>query len=124
MKRAFAFTNYLKMNLLLLTLLLLISPTFAQTALQRFVNHPALKHASVGIAVTDLETGRRIVSHNGEQSLTPASVLKLITTATAIEAFGENYRYKTDVALDAGDPSRILVIGSGDPTLGSEAFDD
>ncbi|MBF6627478.1 MAG: D-alanyl-D-alanine carboxypeptidase/D-alanyl-D-alanine-endopeptidase [Proteiniphilum sp.] len=124
MKRAFAFTNYLKMNLLLLTLLLLVSPSLAQTALQRFVTHPALKHASVGISVTDLETGRSIVSHNGEQSLTPASVLKLITTATAVETLGENFRYKTDIGLDAGNPSRILVIGSGDPTLGSEAFND
>ena len=124
MKRTFVLSEYYKKSLLLLTLLLFVSPTFAQTALQRFVTHPALKHASVGISVTDLETGRSIVSHNGEQSLTPASVLKLITTATAIETLGENYRYKTDVAIDAGDPTRILVIGSGDPTLGSEAFDD
>jgi len=124
MKRGSASSTNLKMSFLVITLLLFVSPTIAQTALQRLITHPALKHASVGVAVTDLETGRRIVSHNGELSLTPASVLKLITTATAIESFGENYRYKTDVALDAGDPSRILVIGSGDPTLGSEAFDD
>ncbi|MBK5195430.1 MAG: D-alanyl-D-alanine carboxypeptidase, partial [Proteiniphilum sp.] len=124
MKRGSASSTNLKKSLLVITLLLFVSPAIAQTALQRFVTHPALKHASVGVSVTDLETGRRIVSHNGELSLTPASVLKLITTATAIETFGENYRYKTDVALDAGDPSRILVIGSGDPTLGSEAFDD
>jgi len=124
MKRAFRLSKHSKKSILFLTLLLLVSSSFAQTALQRFITHPALKHASVGITVTDLETGKKIVSHNGELSLTPASVLKLITTATAIETFGENYRYKTDVALDAGDPSYILVIGSGDPTLGSEAFDD
>lgn len=124
MKRAFTSSKHSKKSILFLSLLLLVSPTFAQSALQRFITHPALKHASVGISVTDLETGRSIVSHNAELSLTPASVLKLITTATAIETFGENYRYKTDVALDTADPSRILVIGSGDPTLGSEAFDD
>lgn len=116
--------EYFKTTLLLLTMLLSLSPTSAQTALQRFVTHPALKHASVGISVTDLETGRCIVSHNSEQSLTPASLLKLITTATALETLGENYRYMTDVALDAVDSSRIVVIGSGDPTLGSEAFGD
>lgn len=95
---------------------------YSQTALQHFINHPALKHASVGVSVVELEGGKNIVSHDAEKSLTPASTLKLITTATALETLGENYRYKTEVALDADDPLRILVFGAGDPTLGSEAF--
>lgn len=95
---------------------------FPQTSLQRFVNHPSLKHASVGVSVVELESGKSILAHDAEKSLTPASVLKLITTATALEVLGENYRYRTEVGLDANDPSRILVMGSGDPTLGSEVF--
>lgn len=95
---------------------------FSQSALQRFINNPALKHASVGVCVTDLATGKTIISHDADKSLTPASVMKLVTTATALEVLGDNYRYKTDVAIDATNASRILVIGSGDPTLGSEVF--
>jgi D-alanyl-D-alanine carboxypeptidase, serine-type, PBP4 family len=114
----------MKPNLLLSVLLFSVSFAYSQTGLQNFINHPALKHASVGVSVTDLETGKSLVSHDAGKSLTPASVLKLITTATAIETFGENYRYKTDIALDADNPSRLLIIGSGDPTLGSEAFND
>lgn len=108
----------------ILAALLFLGTGFAspQTPLQRFMNHPSLKHASVGISVVDLESGKEIVTLDAEKSLTPASTLKLITTATALEILGENYRYKTDVALDADDPSRILVFGAGDPTLGSEAF--
>lgn len=124
MKRTSKSSGQSKKSLLLFILLLFVNYAFTQTALQRFITHPALRHASVGISVVDLETGRQIVSHNQELSLTPASILKLITTATAVEALGENYRYKTDVALDADDPTRILIIGSGDPTLGSEAFND
>ena len=124
MKRTSKSSGQSKKSLLLFILLLFVNYAFTQTALQRFITHPALRHASVGISVVDLETGRPIVSHNQELSLTPASVVKLITTATAVEALGENYRYKTDVALDADDPTRILIIGSGDPTLGSEAFND
>src|SRR5690554_9487 len=105
-----------------LLFLFLAGFVYPQTSLQRFVNHPALKHASVGVSVVELESGKSIVSHDAEKSLTPASILKLITTATALEIFGENYRYKTEVALDADNPSRILVLGSGDPTLGSEVF--
>lgn len=114
----------MKRHLYIIVLLFSASFSFAQPALEQFVNHPALKHASVGVSVTDMETGRSILSHNSERSLTPASVLKVITTATALEMLGEHYRYKTEVALDANDPTRILVIGAGDPTLGSEAFGD
>lgn len=106
------------------TILLMFASTiaFTQPALQKIINNPSLKHASVGISVVDISTGRSIVSLDAEKSLTPASVLKLITTATAIDVLGENYRYTTDVALDANDKTRILIIGSGDPTLGSEVF--
>lgn len=97
---------------------------YSQTAIQRFINNPALKHASVGVQVTDLKTGKTIVSHDAQKSLTPASVTKIITSATALELLGENYRYATRVALDENDPLRILVLGSGDPTLGSDAFGD
>lgn len=97
---------------------------YSQQNVQNVVNNPLLRHASVGISVVDITTGKSIVSHNAEKSLTPASVLKLVTTATALETLGDNYRYSTEVALDVDDPSRILVIGSGDPTLGSEVFSE
>ena len=96
--------------------------SFSQPSVQQIINNLALKHASVGISVVDLSTGKSVVSHDSEKSLTPASVLKLITTATVIEALGENFRYRTDVALDTEDATRILILGSGDPTLGSEVF--
>src|SRR5690554_3514320 len=99
---------------------LLTGFVYSQTSLQRFVNHPALKHASVGVSVVELESEKVIASHDAHKSLTPASALKLITSATALEVLGENYRYKTEVAIDANNPTRILVLGSGDPTLGSE----
>lgn len=109
-------------NLLFTLFLVLASAGYGQTSLQKFIDHPALKHASVGVSVVDVTTGKPVVENDADKSLTPASVLKLITTATALELLGENYRYKTDVARDADDPTRILVIGSGDPTLASEAF--
>ncbi|MDR1743711.1 MAG: D-alanyl-D-alanine carboxypeptidase/D-alanyl-D-alanine-endopeptidase [Dysgonamonadaceae bacterium] len=96
----------------------------AQTPLQQFLRNPALKHASVGVNVADLSRGKTLLSHNADKSLTPASVQKLITTAVATEILGADFCYTTLVALDKDDPSRILVIGSGDPTLGSSVFDD
>lgn len=94
----------------------------AQPGLQQFINNSALKHASIGVCVKDLSTGKTIVSYNEDKSLTTASIMKLVTTATALELLGPNFRYETTLALDAQDPSKLLVLGSGDPTLGTSVF--
>lgn len=94
----------------------------SQTALQQLLQTPALKHASVGISVKDLSSGKTIVSHNEDKSLTTASIMKLVTTATALELLGPNFRYNTTLAMDAQDASKLLIVGSGDPTLGTSVF--
>ena len=114
----------MKQLLLSFALLLICSLAHSQEALQHFLNNPALRHAAIGVKVTCLRTGQHVVSHNADMSLTPASVLKLITSAVALETFGSDFRYETHVAFDADDQTRILVIGSGDPTLGSDRLDD
>ena len=95
-------------------------------ALKTFLQSPNLKYASVGIQITALETGQPVCSHNANLALTPASTLKLITTASALELLGEKYLYRTSVLRDdsvneqgvlAGN---LYIQGVGDPTLGSE----
>ncbi len=114
----------MKRNFLLAILFLFVSVlVVSQTALQQFVSNPALHHASVGVQVVDLKTGEVVMSHDAKKSLTPASITKVITTATALEVLGDNFRYETRVGVDANNPNRILVIGAGDPSLGSMAFD-
>ncbi|MDD4246086.1 MAG: D-alanyl-D-alanine carboxypeptidase, partial [Dysgonamonadaceae bacterium] len=103
-------------------LLFILLNVYSQPALQQFIQNPALKHASIGVCVKDLTTGKTIVSHNEDKALTTASIMKLVTTATALELLGPNYKYTTTLALDAHDSSRLLLIGSGDPTLGTSAF--
>ncbi len=114
----------MKRFFLLYTSLCVVWLSYSQSPLQQFTNNPALKHASVGVQVTDLKTGKTIVAHDAQKSLTPASVTKVITSATALELLGENYRYTTRIAINDNDPTEILVLGSGDPTLGSDAFGD
>lgn len=108
------FTTILAFSILLVA--------YSQPALQQFIQNPALKHASIGISVKDLTTGKAIVSYNPDKALTTASIMKLVTSATAMELLGPNYRYTTTLALDATDPSRLLIMGSGDPTLGTSMF--
>lgn len=84
---------------------------------------------SIGIYIKDLTTGRVVVSHNASLALTPASVLKAVTTATALEKLGADFRFTTRVAL-AGKPGAdrrswegdLVIFGSADPTLESDQF--
>jgi len=88
-----------------------------------FQNKKEFSHASVGVCVQDMN-GKDIISINKDVSLTPASILKIVTTASALEILGESYKFKTELALDKNQKNRLLIIGYGDPTLGSEYMDD
>ncbi|MBQ7824032.1 MAG: D-alanyl-D-alanine carboxypeptidase/D-alanyl-D-alanine-endopeptidase [Bacteroidaceae bacterium] len=91
-----------------------------------FINHPALKNASVSISVSDLNTGLYQADYNIQQSLVPASTLKLVTTATALDMYGADYRFLTEleysgtITPDGTLQGDIYITGAGDPTLGSE----
>lgn len=94
-----------------------------QAGIQKFINAPGLEHASIGICVKDM-SGERVASHNAEKSYTPASILKVVTTATALEVLGEDYKYQTTLAKDNSQSNRLLIHGYGDPTLGTEYLDN
>jgi serine-type D-Ala-D-Ala carboxypeptidase/endopeptidase (penicillin-binding protein 4) len=82
--------------------------------------------AQWGVLVRSLETGETVYARNAGKMFVPASNMKLVTAAAALEALGPEYRYRTRVATTGevrggtlhGD---LIVIGSGDPTI-SERF--
>lgn len=91
----------------------------------------ALQGASVGIHVEELPSGRILLSQDAGQLLAPASTLKTVTTATALEVLGPDFRfmtvYGTSGIIDRTSgvlEGSLVVRGGGDPTLGSAAFDD
>ncbi|NDW08530.1 D-alanyl-D-alanine carboxypeptidase/D-alanyl-D-alanine-endopeptidase [Dysgonomonas sp. 520] len=92
-------------------------------AIDAFVKTKGLENASLGFCAMD-NTGKILYQHDKQKSLTPASVLKLVTTSTALEVLGSDYRIKTELAVDSLSPSRLLITGYGDPTLGSEYMDE
>ncbi len=98
---------------------------FSQTdpAIEKFTKTPGFENASIGISIKDL-SGNNIASYNKLVSLTPASVLKVLTTATALELLGENYQFVTELSVDKNNPQHLIVHGYGDPTLGSEYLFD
>lgn len=82
------------------------------------------KHALISLYVIDSKTGKVVLDKNSQIGLAPASCLKVITSAAALELLGKDYRYKTELGI-SGDVKdgklngSINVTGYGDPTLGS-----
>ncbi len=85
-----------------------------------------LSRGDVGLWVQDVESGEVLVNYKAERSFMPASNLKIITTATALELLGPDYRYHTKGYYSGKIDSlgvlkgELRVIGSGDPSLGSD----
>ena len=93
-------------------------------AVDQFVKGPQMEHASLGVVVINSETGEKVFELNPEMGLAPASCQKIITSATAMEMLGPDYRYKTVLGYDGTISGGILkgnlyLIGSGDPSFGS-----
>ena len=98
----------------------------AQTppAIERFLGASYMKGASFSFMVKDIQQDSVIHCYDANREVIPASVLKLVTTATALEIFGEQFRFETAIAYDGQIKDSTLhgnlyIIGSGDPTLGS-----
>ena len=77
----------------------------------------APKGAQIGLYVADCDTGEIWYESGAQTPLKPASVMKLFTTAAALDRFGPEFSFKTRVYLCGEE---LLVIGGGDPGLGDE----
>jgi serine-type D-Ala-D-Ala carboxypeptidase/endopeptidase (penicillin-binding protein 4) len=73
-----------------------------------------------GIHVVEVTSGKTVYARNEDRLLLPASNLKILTAAVALERLGQDYRFTTRVIREAaGD---LVLIGSGDPSLSGRVF--
>jgi D-alanyl-D-alanine carboxypeptidase/D-alanyl-D-alanine-endopeptidase (penicillin-binding protein 4) len=103
------------------------APKRVARALEPWLARPELAAAFWGVEVRSLSTGRALLSRNATQAFRPASTMKLVTTAAALDALGPEATLRTTVEtagrLDAlgrvlGD---VYLVGRGDPQIGSRA---
>jgi D-alanyl-D-alanine carboxypeptidase/D-alanyl-D-alanine-endopeptidase (penicillin-binding protein 4) len=98
-----------------------------QQAIQNFKNTKELQSAHIGISIRELNTGKEIISVNSNHSFAPASNLKLLYTLTAIDKFGKNYRFITNL-YQTGKVKNNILNGNlifqpcGDPSFASIRF--
>ena len=86
-----------------------------------------LPDAFWGVYVQNLRTGEVVFAQNADKNLMPASNLKLVTTAAALDALGPHHRFVTRLyfsgtARDSTLRGDLVLRGSGDPSFGSPLF--
>lgn len=116
----------------LILLVLFLPNVFSQRlndAIKSFANDNDFKYGGISVSVVDVESGKLVAGHNSNLGLTPASSLKVITTAAALHYLGDNFRFKTELQYDGEIDENgtlngnLFIKGFGDPTLGSHQFD-
>src|SRR6187549_3491714 len=120
--------RFMKRLFLVAGCLLLVIGSFGQTINQKlqkafvaFEKDSQLKHAISSLYVIDASSGQIVFDKNSQIGLAPASTQKIITSVTAFELLGKDYRYKTDFYLSEkiGSNSIIYIEPSGDQHLGA-----
>ena len=72
--------------------------------------------------VVEADTGRVWAEHTPALALNPASNMKVLTAAVALDRLGPEYRLSTGLygVLNAGRVETLVLRGEGDPALGVE----
>jgi serine-type D-Ala-D-Ala carboxypeptidase/endopeptidase (penicillin-binding protein 4) len=77
-------------------------------------------HDRIGLSVIDLATGKSLVAFDERSARNPASNMKLITAAAAMQELGPAFRMRTAMSgrIEASSVTGGLCLkGGGDPTL-------
>lgn len=94
-----------------------------QVALERLAKWVKSKGGKLHATLLDLEEQSVVVAHRPSEPVNPASNMKLLTAAAALELLGPTRTLRTELRgdLDASGVTRPLVlVGGGDPSLGVE----
>lgn len=92
-----------------------------ETAFDSVKDDPGLTGAAIGFCVLD-SSGEVIYERQGDIAQIPASSLKTLTTATALEVLGPEFRFQTRLGVSEPNEKGIskgdlIIVGGGDPML-------
>lgn len=93
---------------------------------KKLVEDPALRNGSLGLIVVEVGSGKVLAQHQANKTIIPASIQKVLTTATALGILGKDYVFETYLQYDGEIDNQgvlhgnLYITGTGDPTLGSQ----
>ncbi len=91
-------------------------------ALDALLDGRPLARALWGVEIARARTGEVLYARNADRHFVPASNLKLVVTATALDRLGTDYTYRTSVYTNGQIQDGVLrgdliLYGRGDPNL-------
>ncbi|MCX6151921.1 MAG: D-alanyl-D-alanine carboxypeptidase/D-alanyl-D-alanine-endopeptidase [Ignavibacteriales bacterium] len=94
--------------------------------IQENIVSPNFRNGQWSVYAEYTDHQEKIIDLHSEEALAPASCLKLVTTSAALNYLGEDFKYETKLYYDGTINTNgilngnIFIVGSGDPTLGSD----
>ncbi len=116
---------------LILSVVALICIYGQESVLKSMLADTTLTGTSYSICFADAVTGEVVFGFDADRNLASASVMKLYPTAVSLSMLGADYRFTTSVFMSGRFNSRngvldgdVVILGGGDPSLGSAYFSD
>ena len=110
-----------KIILFLITLVFAISGANAQD-ISKTIKTLGINPSALSVSVKDVASGQAVYSFNEKAPMTPASTLKLITSAASIDTLGNDYKFSTKLYKSTNN-DLYFVLG-GDPFLKTSDLED
>ena len=95
-------------------------PVNVQTRLDSLMTDPLLERTQLGLMVYDLSADSALYCYGAQQTLRPASTMKLLTSVTALDLLGSGYAYRTCLYYKGTIAQGVLtgdvwLVGGMDP---------
>lgn len=95
----------------------------------KIMTQPKYKHSSWAIYAKDLTSGQVLYNQRANEMFLPASTTKMFSMAALLNAYGNEYRFKTPVyaigTIENGKlTGDLVIVGQGDLTLGGRQQDN
>ena len=106
-----------KILILLVSLMFTFTSAFAES-INKTLNSLGVNKDTISISVKNVENGNVLYELNEKTQRTPASTLKVITTAASVDTLGNDYKFSTKLYKSTNNDLYIKL--SGDPLLTSD----
>lgn len=95
------------------------------TIISQYLGNSSAENTNVSISIRKISDEKEIFSYQSKMAQPPASTLKLITTGTALDTLGADFRFKTLVKISGQITNGVLdgnivIVPNGDPSFGSK----
>lgn len=120
----------MKRSIYIILIILITLKVNASNPITGFINNPLLQNSNISLLVKDLKSDKILYESGAKNSFVSASTMKLVTTATALEILGSDFKFETrleingEIGKDSTLIGNLYIRGGGDPTLGSDKAGD